>query len=423
MATTDLDIKGALIESGHKFRKDILLMPVVGLGETRNHMTTRFDVRGKETVGEARSGAKIRPYRTAKDATNTTTVSPRTLETFLGDVIEEFDPVALYKTVYGEPIAKERTKLDFVKMMSVEMARRATEDLPKTIWTGVRNDSGNDTMSLFDGFDTITIAEKTAGNISVAKGNLIELGAISSANVGDKLREFWKSCAPVLKGSACKMFIPTDVLELYDEWYLANIGPTVYNTKDNQKMLHMSNNMCELVALPGMAGVNHIYISKKNNMLIGVDQTSDEEKVEINKCDNPKVVQFFMTMFFGVQFESISPETFKAGAFSLTGDPEITADPTAIEFTDTVVDATDTETLNISAANLTGNLTLAVAGAGFTLSAYSVTKADAEADGGKDITVTFAPTEVKAYSGKILVQGGGASLEINVSGAGIAGGE
>ena len=70
MATTDLDIKGALIDSGHKFRKDILLMPVVGLGETRTHMTTRFDVRGKETVGEARSGARIRPYRTAKDATN-----------------------------------------------------------------------------------------------------------------------------------------------------------------------------------------------------------------------------------------------------------------------------------------------------------------------------------------------------------------
>ncbi len=317
MAGTDLDIKGALIESGHKFRKDILLMPVMGLGLTRSHMTTRFGVRGKETVGEARSGAKIRPYRTAKDAKNTTSVSPRTLETMLGDVVEEFDPVALYKTVYGEPIAKERTKLEFVRIMSVEMSRRATEDLPKALWTGVRNSAGDDTMALFDGFDTITKAEKVAGNISVEKGNLVEVGEISAANVGDKLREAWKACHANLKGVACKLFIPTYILEMYDEWYLANIGPTVYNTKENQRVLHMSNDLCELVALPGMVDSTHMFFSLKKNMLIGVDQMSDEEKVEINKCDNPKVVQFFMTLFFGVQFESISPETFKAASFTL----------------------------------------------------------------------------------------------------------
>ena len=62
MAATDLDIQGALINSSHKFRKEVLMMPVVGLGATRLHMTTRFGVRGKETVGEARSGTEFRPY-------------------------------------------------------------------------------------------------------------------------------------------------------------------------------------------------------------------------------------------------------------------------------------------------------------------------------------------------------------------------
>lgn len=420
MATTDLDIKGALIDSGHKFRKDILLMPVVGLGETRTHMTTRFDVRGKETVGEARSGARIRPYRTAKDATNTTSISPRTLETMLGDVVEEFDPVALYKTAYSENVGKERTKLDFVRAIAVEMARQATSELPNAIFTGVRNAAGNGTMDLFDGFDTITKAEKVAGNISVAKGNLVELGGITLANVGDKLKEADKACHSVLKKAARKMFVPVAVKELYDEWYLANFGPVAYNTKDQQSVLHMTNGLCEIVALPGMEDSTHIFISTKKNMLIGVDQTSDEEKVEINKCDNPKVVQFFMTLFFGVQFESISPEVLMTASFSLVGDPALASDPEAVACDNTVVNATSTKTVVISGENLTGNVDLAVQGAGFTLNAYTITKADAEAAGGKEITVTFAPLAAQAYAGKIVAVGGGASLTINLTGTGTA---
>lgn len=395
-------------------------MPVMGLGETRIHMTTRFDVRGKETVGEARSGARIRPYRTAKDATNTTTVIPRTLETMLGDVVEEFDPVALYKSAYSENIGKERTKLDFVRAISVEMSQQATSELHKAVFTGVRNAAGNGTMDLFDGFDTITKAEKVLGNISVAKGNLVELGGITVANVGDKLKSIHKACNDVLKSKKCKMYVPVAVKELYDEWYLANVGPTVYNTTDQQSVLHMTNGLCEIVALPGMADSTHIFISTKKNMLIGVDQTSDEEKVLIRSCDNPKVVQFFMTLFFGVQFESISPETFMAASFSLIGDPALTSDPETVACDNTVVDATSTKTVTISGENLTGSVELAVQGAGFTLSAYTITKAQAEAVGGKEITVTFAPLAAQAYAGKIVAVGGGASLTINLTGTGTA---
>lgn len=422
MATTDLDIQGALIDSSHKFRKEILAMPVVGLGQTRSHMTTRYGVRGKETVGEARSGAKLRPYRTSKDATNTTKVVPRTLETMLGDVVEEFDPVALYKTVYSENISKDITTLEFVKMISVEMARQATSDLPKAIFTGVRDADGNETMDLFDGFDTICIAEKVAGNIAVGKGNYKALGVITSANVGDLLKAFFQSSHQVLQSNPCKMFVPVAVKNMYDEWYLANFGPVVYNTKDQQSILHMSNGMCELVALPGMIDSTHIFLTTKKNMLIGVDQESDEEKVEIRRPDNPKVVQFFMKMFFGVQFESISPEVFMAGSYSLgvvaEGDPVITAATVVCD--DTEVGESSTKVLTVSGENLTGNLDLSVQGAEFDLSAYTITKAEAEAEGGKAITVTFVPGAAQVYTGKIIITDGAIIKEVTVVGAGIA---
>ncbi len=315
---TALDIKGILIGSGHKFRKEILLMPVVALSETTSHMTMRYGVRGKETVGEARSGAKLRPYITAKGETNTASIEPRTLETFLGDVIEEFDPWTLYNTMYSEPLSKKRTEMEVVKTLAVEMAKSATEDLPAVIFSGVRNASGDTTMDLFDGFDTIVKAEKTAGNVSLEKKNFIDLGNITVANVGDQLKAFHKGSNVILKNGASKMFIPVELKEMYDEWFLANFGPVAYNTGFEQTYLYGTNKKCELVPLPGMIDSSHIFLTSKKNMLVGVDQESDKERVEINKCDNPKVVQFFMTAFFGVQFESINPKVFMAAAFTTT---------------------------------------------------------------------------------------------------------
>lgn len=312
----ELDIKGALVGSSHKFRKEMLLMPVIALEDTTQHMILRYGIRGKETVGTLRSGAKLRPYRSDKGATNTSGIESRTLETHLGDVVEEVDPYPIYTTIFSEPISKKRTELEIVKSVSVEIARMATEDLHKAIFVGVRKADGNETLDLFDGFDTICKAEKTAGNISLAKKNLVELGEITEANVGDKLKLIHKSAHVTLKNGKSKMFIPVWVKELYDEWFLANFGAVTYNSAFEQQYLHGSNRSCELVALPGMEESTHIFLTKKNNMLVGCDQESDKEQAKIRECDNPKAVQFFMMAYFGVQFEGIDPRVFMAASIT-----------------------------------------------------------------------------------------------------------
>lgn len=317
-----LDIRGALIGSGHKFRKEMLAMPVAALEETTKHMTFRFGVRGKETVGEASSTAEIRPYRTSKDEKNTFKIIPRTLETHLGDVVEEFDPYPIYSSVYGEQISKPRKDLDIVKAVAVEIAKQATSKLPEAIFSGVRNAAGDNTLDLFDGFDTICKAEKTAGNITDAIGNFVAAGEINANNVGDVLRAIFKNATSVLKKESTKLFVPVFIKEMYDEWFLANFGPVQYNTQFEQSFLHGTNKRCEIVDLPGMEQSGHIFLSTKKNMLIGVDQISDTEKAIIRECDNPKVVQLFMTAYFGAQFESLNPKRLVAASFSLPVEPE-----------------------------------------------------------------------------------------------------
>ena len=314
---TYLQIRDALVESGHRYRKELLAMPVIAIEDTLKHMTKRLGIRGKETVGSISNGAKLRPYKTDKGATNTTVLDGRTLETFLGDVVEEFDPYTIYTTLYGESVATERTKLQIVKAIAMEIAKEATSDLIYAIWTGVRDASGNTTTDLFDGFDTIAGKEITAGNIATNKGNLVALGTITAANVGDKLKAFFRACHPLLKREAVKLFVPVVIKEMYEDWYQANVGAIPYNTSFEKNILEGSNKKCEIVDLVGMEESEHLFISTKRNMLVGMDQESDREHVEIRRCDNPKLVQFFMLMFFGVQFESIDARRLCVASFEI----------------------------------------------------------------------------------------------------------
>ena len=106
-----------------------------------------------------------------------------------------------------------------------------------------------------------------------------------------------------------RMYLPKTIKSMYEKWCLAEFGAVVYNTTYNKNILHGTDeNPCQLVALAGMKGSNYIYLSTKPNMLVGCDQKSSMEKVKIRECDNPKALQFFMCMYFGVNFESVAPE-------------------------------------------------------------------------------------------------------------------
>lgn len=308
IAATRLNIAEKLVGTGHKYRKEILTMPIIGVGEILNHMSMRYGIRGKETVGSMSSKAQVRPYRTAKDAKNTTETGARDLETFLGDVVEEFDPVTVYDTIYGEALSKNIKDLNIVRAVSLEMAKSVSEYLGDAIFKGKRNSAGETTLDLFNGFDTIIAAEKTAGNISAEKQNYKLLtDVITKVNAGDILLDIYRKLPAVLKKIGAKLYVPESIKEAYEDWCMANLGPILYNTSYEKDYVHGTSKKLELVAFPQMEGCKFCFISTKKNLLVGVDQMSDSEIVKIRECDNPKVVQFFMKMYFGVEFESINP--------------------------------------------------------------------------------------------------------------------
>lgn len=308
-----MQLDAILVNSGAKYRKEVLAMPIAALMDTvLSHMTLRMGVRGDETVGAAGSDAELRPYKSEKGATDTTSLIGRTLTTYLGDVVEEFDPYQLFSTVYGEQWSDltERKEADIVKTLSLAQAKTVSKKLAKAMFCAKRNTSGSKTTDLFDGFDTIAAKEVTATNLSTAKGNYIEVDQITELNAGDVLQAIYDAASEELtEAEDLKMFMPKSVKKMYEKWCLANFGAVIYNSTYNKNILHgTEDNPVQLVGLTGMKDSKYIYLSTKSNMLVGCDQRSAMEKVKIRECDNPKMLQFFMCMFFGVQFEMITPE-------------------------------------------------------------------------------------------------------------------
>lgn len=309
-----MNIHSELLQAGHKFRKELLMMPVAQLKPIIQHMTLRKGIRGKETVGEMTGDIEIRPYKSEKGATDSFGAEPRTLETFMGDVVEEFDPYKLSNTIYGDAVGKDQKSIPMAKKVALRMAQLATKNLAKNIGNAVRNSSGTKTVDLFDGFVTIANKEIAAGRISTEKGNMVDLPVLTFNNVVDKLQEYYQDgSSEELQEQQSKLFLPRNIYNMYCKAYKAETGATPYNTQYKKTFLEGTDDHCELVPSTWLRNSSRLILSTKDNMLVGVDQMSDIEKVRIRECDNPKALQFFMVLYFGTQFETISKEMFNIG--------------------------------------------------------------------------------------------------------------
>lgn len=304
-----------LAASAKKYRKDLLMMPVIALESSLKHLTLRTGIRGEETVGELDGTIEVGPYSETRTDTDDVTVKGRTLTTYRGSVIKKFSPNSVADSIYGSAVLSGDglTSTDITLKVVAFLAKKVSKALNKSLWSAVRNAGGSSTADLFNGFDTITAAEITAGNITVAKGNRYDFAAaITDSNAEDSLKAMWRAASDELQGESCKMYMSKSIYNSYCEDYKASNGSLPYNKEFKKTYLEGSDDMCELVALPNKKASPYIHLSTKSNMLVGVDQMSQEETIGVEK-HHPLVLDFVMVMYFGTQIESLSPERLLVG--------------------------------------------------------------------------------------------------------------
>ncbi len=296
-----------------KYRSELLMLPIIGCQDTLQFMTSRPGIRYKARVGTMTGDAQFAPYNPARSTDYNLDLSYREIETFFGSVVAKFEPNSAISTLLGTGATKgdgQMTTPTAKHVLSL-IAKNLSEHLNDAIWNGVRNANGTTTKDLFNGFDTITQSEITAGEISAANGNYMKLSEeITSANAVDVAKEILFSLDPRLRSQDLYIYCSQDFVDKYNEGYLLTHGGIPYNTQYGQQSVEGSNGKLKFVPLYNKANSKFMHVTTKSNMLVGFDQMGDVENVMVKEYE-PFILTYIATMFFGVQFESLDKRRFK----------------------------------------------------------------------------------------------------------------
>lgn len=392
-------IAEALVHSNHRFKKECLAIIPASVEEVTAHMRVVNNLKGKETEATIVPQAHWRPYHSEKIVGGTAGLTARTLETFPLEILEEFDPEDLYTTCFDQPFDAAKDQLAIVRKMLQEEMVNASRGLCDLIFRGVRKAIGTGALDGFNGFDTIISNEITAGNISFDNGNFITLGEVDESNIGDRWKLMYRKINETLRGGAkkqLKLICSYTEYDMYKNWYAARFGQGNFAGTPEQTFLDGTANKVQIVPLPGMDGTAHCFITVQENMKVGFDVFSKHTKFDVRIPDNPNVVQMHAKIYMGVDFANIEKEFLFVAARTVVDDSVyMVTDKEKIEFDDTVLTQSDTATINLQGFNMTAATDLSIEGTDktmFSLSANTVSAADANAEGGADITVTFTPT-------------------------------
>lgn len=301
-----------LSRSAVTYRMELLMLPYITLATAFQHFTPRPGVAGREVMGELGGDIELGPYDAQRKDDSGLDISPRTLETFLGNAVKRFDPNSVAKTVYGSLIAQgeELKNVDIAQQVLYYLTVKLAQSLRAQIWDAKRVDGGSKTSELFNGFDTITAADIAAGNVSEDKGNLIQLAdPITQLNACDTLMSIWEKADENLRSIPTKMFVPFDLYNLYNRSYRDSFGAAAYNKEFKKTFLEGTDNLCELVPVSGKKQHKFITLTTQGNAVYGYGNGLADENIAVEK-HHEFLLSYIATMYFGVQYQTVSKEFF-----------------------------------------------------------------------------------------------------------------
>lgn len=297
-------------KAAEKWRQQLLLLPMLSCKDSLRFMTGIPGIRNKEHVGTAKSNAQFGPYKADKNSSSTTEVKYRELETFFGNVCEDFEPNSVITMLLGQNasfLGEGQKTAPSAKLVISSVLKSLGESLHNVLFTAKRNAEGDTSADLFNGFITIADAEVTAENISEAKGNLLKITTgFSEADALDVAKSIERKAHPVLRATEKFLYCSPEFADAYNDAYMLTHGGIVYNKKFEQAVVEGSNNKTTLAPLTCLAGSSKFFLAPKSNMLYGYDSLSDQERIQVDRF-KPFMLTLSAAMFFGVQFYSIDP--------------------------------------------------------------------------------------------------------------------
>ena len=272
-------------KAAEKWRQQLLLLPMLSCKDSLRFMTGIPGIRNKEHVGTAKSNAQFGPYKADKNSSSTTEVKYRELETFFGNVCEDFEPNSVITMLLGQNasfLGEGQKTAPSAKLVIASVLKSLGESLHNVLFTAKRNAEGDTSADLFNGFITIADAEVEAGNIADGKGNLFKITTgFSEADALDVAKSIERKAHPVLRATEKFLYCSPEFADAYNDAYMLTHGGIVYNKKFEQAVVEGSNNKTTLAPLTCLAGSSKFFLAPKSNMLYGYDSLSDQERIQV----------------------------------------------------------------------------------------------------------------------------------------------
>lgn len=295
-------------KSSIKWQRTLLDLPLRAANDVLKYMRGFTGIRGKMRFGSISADSQFAPFNRSRVTNASVDINYRTIETYLGNVIEEFAPVdyAFMEMGYTDPIVGEAIKgASTAALVMMQLSKARGQHIAQAVLTGKRNEEGTTTEDLCDGLLTIAAKEIVAGNISEEKGNLYKLKeAITKVNACDALKEIVFTSNPFLRRMDSVLLCAPEIVDMYNEAYQDTHNGLVYNTQYNQPYIEGSGNKITLVGLPEMEGQKHLILTQTSNMLWATDNKSDESFVDVKRKDH-YTLSMAANIFLGTQFHTI----------------------------------------------------------------------------------------------------------------------
>ena len=294
-------------KAAEKWGRVFLKMPVLAMGDATKFMTGLPGCRTNQYLGSVESEAQFYPYVANKRGDSSTEIHFEELKIFFGSMIHDFVPNDYVQTLLGEHadvLGMGQAKSEMAKLILTTIMQSAGEKLALAIPVAERNNSGNTTMDLFDGLLTCIADAITAGKVTVAKKNLVELSEeITVENVVDTIKGIEFGLDSRLRRQERFLYCDPSIVDMYNEGYLLTHPAVPYNEKYEQNFVEGSNRRMTFAPLDGLAGSNMMFVAPKSNVIFGYDGVSDEEKFEVLRLD-ADTFTVNAKMFFGTGFRT-----------------------------------------------------------------------------------------------------------------------
>lgn len=297
-------------QAAKKWHKTLLKMPVLSMSDSMKFLTPMPGCRTNQYLGGVSTEAQFYPYAPNKRGEGSTDITFRELPINFGTMNQDFEPNAFAQTLLGENAAvlgQGQARSEMAKLILSQVMAIAGEHLELALADAKRDAEGDTTMDLFDGFITIIKAEMAGATpgISVANKNLIEVTeTIDETNVVELMKYLEFGLDQRLRKQQRLCYCDPALVDLYNEGYQLTHPSLPYNTQYNQPYIEGANRRMTFAPLPALAGSEYMIITPKMNMVVGFDNMSDLERLEVLRMD---VDTFTLAakMFFGVQLRTL----------------------------------------------------------------------------------------------------------------------